>query len=78
MKIGEILRDALVEGERLGLDALDALSHPVVVYGTNGDRLGTIDAITYQDDEIRLHLAVDTLTDPAPVYSTSTPVDSQP
>lgn len=78
MKISDILRVALVEGERLGFDALEALGHPVSVYGTEGDRLGTVDEITYEDDEIRLHLAVGNGKTVPPQPSDAAPVDSQP
>ena len=54
MKISDILRTVLVEGERLGFDALDALGHPVIVIDQNGDEIGEVDEVAYDNGIVEL------------------------
>lgn len=56
MKLSDVLSKVMVEGERLGFDALDALGHPVAVYDIDGNRLGDIDQITVEHGEVRVEL----------------------
>lgn len=56
MKLSDVLSKVMVEGERLGFDALDALGHPVAVYNINGERLGDVDQITIMHGEVRVEL----------------------
>lgn len=54
MKVSDILRVVLTEGERLGFDALDALGHPVIVVDANSVDVGEVDEVAYENGRIEL------------------------
>lgn len=54
MKLSDLLKTALVEGERLGFDALTSLGHPVIVIDENGNNIGHVEEIAYEDGEVEL------------------------
>lgn len=56
MKLSDVLSKVMVEAERVGFDALDALGHAVAVYDTEGNRLGDVDEIAVVHGEVQISI----------------------
>lgn len=56
MNLLSALLSALTHSEYDTIDEVPELSFPLVVYGTNGDRLGKVAGMRVTDNEVHLQL----------------------